>query len=352
VSALHFQGFSGEFTPPLLVVAGDLDGDGAPDLIAMGDGNSVQVALNTAGRAPKLAQLGLLDSPTSATSSQIANSVVGGSAAIVTGEVSLGAPAPAAGALVTLVSSNAAVFFPGGSTVLIPAGSQFADFKVSTKIVSAPTLTTISATYHLVTLNTSLSVVSAFTLASVAPVTILGEFGGNAGVGTVTLSGPASDGVVVSLASANPAVLSVPASVAVAPGATTATFPMTANHVAADTVVAVTGTLAGTARSGAVTVQKQPAIVAIQKAEYVVKKGQLTVQATSTNIEPVGSAIIPSLTVYNANTGAVVGSIRLANVGKGNVGTFTGVLTVTGSLTSIGVQDFAGGLAIGAVAQK
>jgi hypothetical protein len=343
VSALHFQEFAGDFSPPLLVEVGDLDGDGAPDLIAMGDGNSVQVALNTAGRAPKLAQLGLLDS---------AKSVVGGSATVVTGEVSLGAPAPAGGALVTLVSSNAAVFFPGGNTVLIPAGSQFADFKVSTKVVSAPTLSTISATYHLVTLNTSLSVVSAFTLASVAPVTILGEFGGNAGVGTVTLSGPASDGVVVSLASANPAVLTVPASVAVAPGATSATFPMTANHVAADTVVTVTGTLAGTTRSGAATVQKQPAIVVIQKAEYVVKKGQLTVQATSTNIEPVGAAIIPSLTVYNANTGAVVGSIRLANVGKGNVGTFTGVLTVTGSLTSIGVQDFAGGLAIGAVAQK
>jgi hypothetical protein len=350
VSALHFQGFAGEFTPPLLVEVGDLDGDGAPDLIAMGDGNSVQVALNTAGRAPKLAQLGLLESPTSATSSQTAKSVVGGSATVVTGEVSLGAPAPAGGALVTLASSNAAVFFPSGNTVLIPAGSQFADFKVSTRAVSVPTLTTISATYHLVTLNTSLSVVSAFTLASIVPVTVLGEFGGHAGVGTLTLSGPASDGVVVSLVSANPALLTVPPSVAVAPGATTATFPMTANHVAADTVVTVTGTLAGTTRSGAVTVKAQPAIVVIQKAEYVVKKGQLNVQATSTNIA--GGAAIPSLTVYNASTGALIGSLRLANVGNGNVGQFNGILTVTGSLTSIGVQDFAGGLAIGAVAQK
>lgn len=76
-------------------------------------------------------------------------------------------------------------------------------------------------------------------------------------------------------------------------------------------------------------------------------------QATSTNVEPIGQAItIPSLTVYNASTGALIGSIRLANVGKGNVGQFTGVLTASGSLTSIAVQDFAGGLAIGAVAQK
>jgi hypothetical protein len=156
----------------------------------------------------------------------------------------------------------------------------------------------------------------------------------------------------VNLVSANPALLKVPASVAVAPGATTAPFPIAANHVAVDTAVTLTGTLAAIARSAAVTIKAQPAIVAIQKAEYVVKKGQLTVQATSTNIEPVGQSVIPSLTVYNASTGALIGSIRLANVGKGNVGQFTGVLTSSGSLSSIAVQDFAGGLAIGAVAQK
>jgi hypothetical protein len=211
--------------------------------------------------------------------------------------------------------------------------------------VAAPTPVTISATYYLITQKTSFTVVNRFTLTSISSVTIVGEFGGNAGVGTITLSGPASDGTVVGLTSANASVLKVPPSVAVVPGAMTATFPMTANHVAADTVVAVTGTLAGTTRSAAVTVKKQTAAVAIQKAEYVVKKGQLTVQATSTNIEP-------SLTVYNANTGALVGSLRLTNVGNVNVGLFTGVLTVTGSLTSIAVQDFAGGLAIGAVAQK
>jgi hypothetical protein len=48
----------------------------------------------------------------------------------------------------------------------------------------------------------------------------------------------------------------------------------------------------------------------------------------------------------------LIGSIRLANVGKGNVGQFNSVLTATGSITSIAVQDFAGGLSIGAVAQK
>jgi hypothetical protein len=323
---------------------GDLDGNASPDLVLAGEDSNgelgVQVALNTFGHPPLVAQL----------TASSAFAVGGGP--VVTGTVSLGGPAPAGGALIALSSSSASASFPSGTSVTVPAGSRSTTFPIATSAVAVLTPVTISAAYHSVTQKTSFTVVNRFILTSVSPATIIGEFGGNAGVGTITLSGPASDGIVVSLASANPSVLKVPPSVAVAPGATTAAFPMTANHVVTDTVVTVTGTLAGTTRSAAVTVKKQTAVVAIQKAEYVVKKGQLTVQATSTNIEPVGSALAPSLTVYNANTGALVGSLRLANVGKGNVGSFTGVLTLTGNLTSIAVQDFAGGLAIGAVAQK
>jgi FG-GAP-like repeat len=323
---------------------GDLDGNGSPDLVLTGsDANGelgVQVALNTFGHPPLVARL----------TASAAFTVGGGPA--VTGTVSLGGPAPAGGALITLSSSSPSVTFPNGKTVTVPAGSRSATFTMATSAVVASAPVTISATYHTITQKTSFTLVNKFSLVSISPVTLIGEFGGDAGVATVTLSGPASDRVVVNLVSANPALLKVPARVAVAPGATTATFPIAANHVAATTVVTVTGTLAGIARSAAVTIKAQPAIVVIQKAEYVVRKGQLTVQATSTNIEPVGSAIIPSLKVYNASTGALIGSIRLANVGKGNVGQFTGVLTATGSLTSIAVQDFAGGLAIGPVAQK
>jgi hypothetical protein len=55
--------------------------------------------------------------------------------------------------------------------------------------------------------------------------------------------------------------------------------------------------------------------------------------------------------VGNGDTGALVGSIRVANVGKGDGGSFTGLLIVSGNLTSIAVQDFAGGLLVGAVVQ-
>jgi hypothetical protein len=282
---------------------------------------------------------------------QIAKAVLGGGPPTVTGEVALGSPAPVGGTVVNLASNSPAVFFPAGSRLTIPAGSQVANFAVSTNTVAVPTAVTISANVHFVTLKSLLNVVPPFSLASLAPVSVLGTFGGNAGSGTVTLSGPAADSVAVRLVSANPAVLTVPASVAVAPGATTATFAMTARHVAADTVINVTGKLGATTRIGAVTVKGQPASVAVAKAEYVVKKGQLTVQATSTNIEPAGSAVVPSLQVYNAGTGALIGSLRVANINHG-IGTFTGALNVSGSLTSIAVQDFAGGVAIAAVAQK
>jgi hypothetical protein len=317
---------------------GDLDGNNSPDVV-IANGAGVVVALNTFGRPPLLAQV------------TVNAGFVVGSATNVTGTVSLGGIASAGGAVVTLSSSSPAALLTGGNSVTIPAGSQRASFTIITGHVAASTPVTISATYHNVTQTAKFNIVPAFSLSSVSPVTVLGEFGGNAAVGTVTLTGPASDGVVVTLSSTNTEVLTVPVSIAVAPGATSATFPMIAQHVTADTVVNITGTLAGISRSGVVTVKKQPTIVVVTKAEYVVKKGQLTIEATSTNVEPIGQDIIPSLTVYNPTTGALVGSMRLNGVNKG-VGTFTSVLTVSGSLTSVGVQDFAGGLAIASVAQK
>lgn len=80
-------------SPPLLIAAADLDRDRAPDLIALGDGNSVRVALNAGGPAPRLAQFGLLDSPGL---TQIAKAVLGGGPPTVTGEVALEVLRPSA----------------------------------------------------------------------------------------------------------------------------------------------------------------------------------------------------------------------------------------------------------------
>jgi hypothetical protein len=329
-SGFGFLGFnSSGFPLPDTAAIGDFDRNGSQDAV-IADGSGLLVALNTSGNPALLAQVTVN-----------AGFVVGGTTS-VTGTASLGGPAPAGGAVVTLSSSSAAATFPNGKTVTIPAGSQTATFRISTKAVSASTPVTITASYNSVKQQAKFTIVPAFSLSSVSvsPSSLIGLFGGAPAVGTVTLSGPASDGVVVSLASGTPAIVSVPASVSVTPGATTATFVISALEVAANTPVTVSATLLGTTRSATLTVLKETNSVTITKAEYTASKSSLNIEATCTDR-------VGTLQVFNAITGASVGSIPLTGGGK-----FSGQLLVTGSFTSVAVQSSLGGAAIGPVKQK
>jgi Domain of unknown function (DUF4082) len=119
-------------------------------------------------------------------------SVLGG-AQSSTGMVTLGGPAPAGSAQITLSSSNAAASVP--STVTVPAGATSAAFTISTSAVGAPTTATISASYTGVTKSVALTVtpptVTALTL---NPSSVVGGVGSS--TGTVTLSGPVPAGGV------------------------------------------------------------------------------------------------------------------------------------------------------------
>jgi len=204
------------------------------------------------------------------------------------------------------------------------------------------------ATHDLVTLNGRFTVVPPFSISSVsvAPASLFGMFGGNPAVGTVTLSGAAPDGVVVSLASENPAVIALPAGVSVAPGATTATFPLSALAVTANTPVAVSGSLQGTTVSATVTVLKGLDTVAVTKAEYTVRQNQLKIEATSTDATA-------TLRVFNATTGLLVGTMSNAGtISNGGGAKFVGQFVVGGPFTSAAVQSSQGGLKIAPAAQK
>jgi hypothetical protein len=95
------------------------------------------------------------------------------------------------------------------------------------------------------------------TLSSIAlnPMSVTG---GSPSTGTVTLSGPApSSGAAVSLSSDNTAAATVPASVTVAYGSTSATFTVSTSTVTASTPVTITASYSGGTKAASLTVTPQ-----------------------------------------------------------------------------------------------
>src|SRR5439155_373102 len=89
---------------------------------------------------------------------------------------------------------------------------------------------------------------------SLNPTTVTG---GDSSTGTVTLSGPApSGGAQVALSSSDPSVATVPSSVTVAAGATSATF--TVSTVTASTTVMISASYAGVTKAASLTVNPVP----------------------------------------------------------------------------------------------
>ena len=268
---------------------------------------------------------------------------MGGNTTVI-GTVTIGAQAPVGGSVITLTSGNpAAASFPGGAAVTIPAGGTSATFNIATSVVAAAGLVTITASANLVNQVATFNVVPAYTLSSItfAPPSGYGWIGGGSGtLGTVTLTSPAIDGVVVSLSAANPALLSVPASVPVAPGGTTATFPVFAlDKVAADTPVSISGTLEGITKSAVYTVLTGIDTVRITKAEYIVKNAVLQIEATDSN----PASFIRVLSA----TGRWLGTL-LPSGG----GTYKGAIGVPAPFTTVVLQSTLGGFTTGPVAQK
>ena len=179
-------------------------------------------------------------------------SVTGGQSSLA--EVRLNGQAAGGGFLVNLSSSNPTVL-PVPPSVTVPAGADRISFNLVTAQVGADVLVTLQATPSSSVMVAQLSVLApagAPTLTGVAvnPATVAGGAGST---GTVTLSGAAlAGGAVVSLAS-NTSMATVPATVTVAAGTTSAQFAVSTLPVSTDTVVTLSATLGGI---GNVTVSK------------------------------------------------------------------------------------------------
>src|SRR5437667_2232366 len=148
---------------------------------------------------------------------------------------------------------------------------------------------------------------------SVTPTSVVG---GNSSQGTVTLTaGAPAGGAVVGLSSANTAVATVPASVTVAAGATSATFSITTTSVTASTVLAITGTFHAVSRSAVLTVNPTPPPPSLSSVTVnptsVVGGTTSTGTVTLTTAAPTGGAIV-TLSSTNATVASVPASVTVA----------------------------------------
>lgn len=305
--------------------AAAVDANGSMDLLLLNK-SSVTLLRNTHGDPPLLASV-VLDRA----------SVVGGAQA--QGTLTLGGPAPAGGASVALTSSDPAEAYFAGPTVTIPAGSSTARFTVSTVGVPGSSPVTISAAWNGVAQTATLTVVPPYALSGLT-VSPASQFGGSVAQGTVTLTGPADSNATVSLTSSNPAAASVPATVQVPAGATSASFSITTQPVTTDTPVVVTAALGGVTFDSTITVLRALDRVQLTRAQYTVKSAELRIEATTTNPQA-------SLSVWNATTGAFIG-----NLSPGGGGKYTGSFTLSPTVLRATVMSSLGGLATGPVTQK
>jgi sugar lactone lactonase YvrE len=271
--------------------------------------------------------------------------ITGGQSA--SGTVTLASPAGAGGVLVGLSSSNPNATVP--ATVNVPQGSTSATFPVTTSPVMSSTSGNITATSANsmsapVTVNPSgnsgtpgTGTISGI---SVNPPTITG---GQSASGTVTLASTAgAGGVSVGLSSSNPNA-TVPATVTVPQGATSATFPVTTSPVTSPTSGNITATSAN-AMSAPVTVtpaaaaSPTPAGVTFSPASVTggqSSTGTVTLSAPA----PAGGAVIQ----LSSHSGSVsVPASVTATAGQSSV-TFTASTTPVASNTQATISATSGG---------
>ncbi len=175
-----------------------------------------------------------------------ANAVIGGNT--LTGTVILNGQAPAGGLIVNLQSNNPLVQV--AASVMVPAGQTSANFTVSANPTATNVAAAITASIGLCSATVSVTVNAAsLTNLGLSAATLIG---GNGLTGTVTLNGNApAGGAVVSLSSGN-LLVSVPATVTISPGQSSAAFSVSTSPVLVALNVGITATYNGAMKTATV----------------------------------------------------------------------------------------------------
>jgi hypothetical protein len=174
------------------------------------------------------------------------NTIVGGSTTI--GRVTLAKPSAPGGTVVTLTSQSSAIRVP--SSVTIPEGGTGANFQIITDVVGQVSVRQISANILNHVRTTSVTLLPGLASFTVNPTQVVG---GGTTTGTVRLFGNApSGGLTVGLFSRS-AAISVPQSVVVPGGQTTATFQIRTHEVGFTAQREVQAVLGSITRSAVIT---------------------------------------------------------------------------------------------------
>jgi hypothetical protein len=253
-----------------------------------------------------------------------------------TGTVTLTIPAPAGGTTVNL-STDTPSLASVPATLTVPAGQASATFPVNTQVPAVDTQVNVIASYGGQTVSAPLTVQAAG-----APITLAlslspgDQSGGFNVTGTVTLNAVApSGGLTINLTSNTPSIVSVPATVTVAAGATSATFTASTQPVDALTNVTLVAKAAGQSASAILQV-RAPYQTNFTVSPTSVKGGGASV-GTVTLSSPAGpSGVVINLTSANSAVASVPASITIK--AGASSGTFTISTSSVAANTSVNIS--------------
>lgn len=291
-------------------------------------------------------QAALTVTPAAATLQSIAflnATVIGGQSATL--RVTLSGNAGTGGVTVNLASGNTNAATIAGS-VMIPSGSTSADVPVTSKTVSSITQVAFTATAGSVTkqatltVNPPISVSLASTNLSVTSLT-----GGAGAVFRINLSQNATATTAVSLSSSNAGVASIPASVNIPAGSSSAQVQVTTAPVGSATQVTLTATFGGVSRQSTLTVNP-PQLAGITLNPTSVQGGASSTGTVTLSAKAPGSGV--SVTLTSGNTGAATVSASVLIPGGQTSVNFTISTKSISSATTVNISATALGRTVGA----
>ncbi len=264
---------------------------------------------------------------------------IGGGDSVANNKIILSSAAPSGGATVTLSSSNPAMTVP--ASVFISAGSTNSPpFTISTSTVSSAVSATLSATYN--GTNSATVTVNPIQIASVTLSS--GNVGGGASTtgNTVALNYAAPPGGAVVTLSSSSGTATVPSSVTVAAGSTSASFTIQTSPVSTATSVTITATYNSASQTATLMVTP-PALAMITLSPASIGGGVSTTANTVTlnGPAPAGGASV-ALSSSNAAVASPPASVTVA--AGATTASFTIATTGVSASTPVTISGSYGGV--------